>query len=134
MIRRPPRSTRTDTLFPYTTLFRSTADHAQGALQDHARSHAARRQSRPRHDAANLHGPDQPRLCERGRHGAEIQRFARAATARDRAVRPVAFYRGQAQRPYSSEERREGKEWGRTGTFRGSLEDQKNKKKKKKAR
>src|SRR3546814_7231281 len=24
MIRRPPRSTRTDTLFPYTTLFRST--------------------------------------------------------------------------------------------------------------
>src|SRR3546814_5275562 len=26
MIRRPPRSTRTDTLFPYTTLFRSIAD------------------------------------------------------------------------------------------------------------
>src|SRR3546814_16901179 len=25
MIRRPPRSTRTDTLFPYTTLFRSAA-------------------------------------------------------------------------------------------------------------
>src|SRR3546814_1048771 len=25
MIRRPPRSTRTDTLFPYTTLFRSPA-------------------------------------------------------------------------------------------------------------
>src|SRR3546814_13677715 len=25
MIRRPPRSTRTDTLFPYTTLFRSEA-------------------------------------------------------------------------------------------------------------
>src|SRR3546814_3318496 len=25
MIRRPPRSTRTDTLFPYTTLFRSSA-------------------------------------------------------------------------------------------------------------
>src|SRR3546814_13654614 len=27
MIRRPPRSTRTDTLFPYTTLFRSFAHH-----------------------------------------------------------------------------------------------------------
>src|SRR3546814_9488929 len=27
MIRRPPRSTRTDTLFPYTTLFRSKAAH-----------------------------------------------------------------------------------------------------------
>src|SRR3546814_8800112 len=27
MIRRPPRSTRTDTLFPYTTLFRSVIDH-----------------------------------------------------------------------------------------------------------
>src|SRR3546814_9867969 len=30
MIRRPPRSTRTDTLFPYTTLFRS--DPATGAI------------------------------------------------------------------------------------------------------
>src|SRR3546814_1958314 len=30
MIRRPPRSTRTDTLFPYTTLFRSPGDLAGG--------------------------------------------------------------------------------------------------------
>src|SRR3546814_20439632 len=29
MIRRPPRSTRTDTLFPYTTLFRSAGDRAK---------------------------------------------------------------------------------------------------------
>src|SRR3546814_16067573 len=29
MIRRPPRSTRTDTLFPYTTLFRSALDQLQ---------------------------------------------------------------------------------------------------------
>src|SRR3546814_15355165 len=29
MIRRPPRSTRTDTLFPYTTLFRSSAERQQ---------------------------------------------------------------------------------------------------------
>src|SRR3546814_15082456 len=29
MIRRPPRSTRTDTLFPYTTLFRSQAAAAR---------------------------------------------------------------------------------------------------------
>src|SRR3546814_1163915 len=28
MIRRPPRSTRTDTLFPYATLFRSRSRHA----------------------------------------------------------------------------------------------------------
>src|SRR3546814_16317703 len=31
MIRRPPRSTRTDTLFPYTTLFRSFAMRARAA-------------------------------------------------------------------------------------------------------
>src|SRR3546814_16816672 len=31
MIRRPPRSTRTDTLFPYTTLFRSLVGRAQHA-------------------------------------------------------------------------------------------------------
>src|SRR3546814_7409160 len=30
MIRRPPRSTRTDTLFPYTTLFRSPVFHVNG--------------------------------------------------------------------------------------------------------
>src|SRR3546814_6510845 len=29
MIRRPPRSTRTDTLFPYTTLFRSGGEEPQ---------------------------------------------------------------------------------------------------------
>src|SRR3546814_3530888 len=34
MIRRPPRSTRTDTLFPYTTLFRSLGERrAAGDLQ-----------------------------------------------------------------------------------------------------
>src|SRR3546814_13692165 len=42
MIRRPPRSTRTDTLFPYTTLFRSRAVHrtarpAPAAWAAHAR-------------------------------------------------------------------------------------------------
>src|SRR3546814_12845771 len=31
MIRRPPRSTRTDTLFPYTTLFRSDSAAGRGA-------------------------------------------------------------------------------------------------------
>src|SRR3546814_15108490 len=36
MIRRTPRSTRTDTLFPYTTLFRSSTDgrHHLAALED----------------------------------------------------------------------------------------------------
>src|SRR3546814_10342091 len=31
MIRRPPRSTRTDTLFPYTTLFRSNGSRRTGS-------------------------------------------------------------------------------------------------------
>src|SRR3546814_21113092 len=46
MIRRPPTSTRTDTLFPYTTLFRSgfvpalaaTQSREAKELQDHARA------------------------------------------------------------------------------------------------
>src|SRR3546814_18231468 len=33
MIRRPPRSTRTDTLFPYTTLFRSLRAAARHVVQ-----------------------------------------------------------------------------------------------------
>src|SRR3546814_5092614 len=32
MIRRPPRSTRTDTLFPYTTLFRSFTEPDRGRV------------------------------------------------------------------------------------------------------
>src|SRR3546814_4755751 len=32
MIRRPPRSTRTDTLFPYTTLFRSSVSPVRSAM------------------------------------------------------------------------------------------------------
>src|SRR3546814_5441993 len=53
MIRRPPRSTRTDTLFPYTTLFRSAAPAAR--VQDASwgvsslgrlRRQAARRRAR----------------------------------------------------------------------------------------
>src|SRR3546814_18913977 len=41
MIRRPPRSTRTDTLFPYTTLFRSPQRDAFG---NHVRSVIAQQQ------------------------------------------------------------------------------------------
>src|SRR3546814_2066710 len=37
MIRRPPRSTRTDTLFPYTTLFRSPAEVRRGGVPHRAR-------------------------------------------------------------------------------------------------
>src|SRR3546814_10562480 len=37
MIRRPPRSTRTDTLFPYTTLFRSRVyPHRRGRVEHRA--------------------------------------------------------------------------------------------------
>src|SRR3546814_4376655 len=62
MIRRPPRSTRTDTLFPYTTLFRSGVLHrqryrpARARLQGQAvRAHglAARRRFGRRRRAAD---------------------------------------------------------------------------------
>src|SRR3546814_2005283 len=36
MIRRPPRSTRTDTLFPYTTLFRSRRKEGFSAMAERA--------------------------------------------------------------------------------------------------
>src|SRR3546814_14359319 len=47
MLRRPPRSTRTDTLFPYTTLVRSACgddagyvlEAASGAIEGQARGH-----------------------------------------------------------------------------------------------
>src|SRR3546814_16507879 len=41
MLRRPPRSTRTDTLFPYTTLFRSTKISTGKTAQASAKKVAA---------------------------------------------------------------------------------------------
>src|SRR3546814_13608701 len=48
MIRRPPRSTRTDTLFPYTTLFRSRHGPEPAAVRvpEPRRGGAGRRQRR----------------------------------------------------------------------------------------
>src|SRR3546814_15487582 len=52
MIRRPPRSTRTDTLFPYTTLFRSARPHPGAAArrlrQGRRRTGRRRRRQPPR--------------------------------------------------------------------------------------
>src|SRR3546814_16889264 len=53
MIRRPPRSTRTDTLFPYTTLFRSAAAHYWASRAAVAAGQPALVQPRLRAAAAN---------------------------------------------------------------------------------
>src|SRR3546814_10703581 len=47
MIRRPPRSTRTDTLFPYTTLFRSKPARRAASRQGDRRTQAFRPAARP---------------------------------------------------------------------------------------
>src|SRR3546814_8965637 len=51
MIRRPPRSTRTDTLFPYTTLFRS--QEPAGGVRDGECVAGVRRLARPRPAGGN---------------------------------------------------------------------------------
>src|SRR3546814_8236378 len=48
MIRRPPRSTRTDTLFPYTTLFRSPHPCLNDGIERLHMRHAARVVGKPR--------------------------------------------------------------------------------------
>src|SRR3546814_10025966 len=53
MIRRPPRSTRTDTLFPYTTLFRSVGRHPCHPFGRRARD--AHRLERLRRDPRAAH-------------------------------------------------------------------------------
>src|SRR3546814_13618524 len=79
MIRRPPRSTRTDTLFPYTTLFRSP----QPAVLD--RAGAGRRAARTA--AAGRPGL---RAGALPRHGLHDHRGGRAADPVRRAIRAVA--------------------------------------------
>src|SRR3546814_2212364 len=50
MLRRPPRSTRTDTLFPYTTLFRSGRQPTRRGAGRDGRTHR-RGRGRRRHDS-----------------------------------------------------------------------------------
>src|SRR3546814_4589391 len=61
MIRRPPRSTRTDTLFPYTTLFRSLRGGGRPRRHRQALVRRALRAARPRAEG-NLAGPGAPPL------------------------------------------------------------------------
>src|SRR3546814_2752480 len=60
MIRRPPRSTRTDTLFPYTTLFRSRVQHQRQANVERRRDIVVERRAR-RIAGTDDHGA-QPRI------------------------------------------------------------------------
>src|SRR3546814_7041299 len=82
MIRRPPRSTRTDTLFPYTTLFRS---HPGCAPEVHQGPAGRQGRSVPRH----LQHPRQAvRDCRAGpgwqrseEHTSELQSLMRISYA-----------------------------------------------------
>src|SRR3546814_4820900 len=61
MIRRPPRSTRTDTLFPYTTLFRSSPYHHHGERECGADDHEQRGEAAEhRHHADTV----EPAACD----------------------------------------------------------------------
>src|SRR3546814_16579291 len=57
MIRRPPRATRTDTLFPYTTLFRSVLAHRRQPAEARLPGQASGPSKRP---------PEVERSCVRG--------------------------------------------------------------------
>src|SRR3546814_10126365 len=79
MIRRPPRSTRTDTLFPYTTLFRSAGSHQGAALRGVCRRSSAHRHA-PRGKAQTQERSffDCPRSEE---HTSELQSLMRISYA-----------------------------------------------------
>src|SRR3546814_16990719 len=66
MIRRPPRSTRTDTLFPYTTLFRSDDAERLAGLDGKAHAMQHRRTSRRETVDDALHA-EPPRRCRQGK-------------------------------------------------------------------
>src|SRR3546814_1863994 len=68
MIRRPPRSTRTDTLFPYTTLFRSDA-HGDDCIFDAAALALDQRVA----DAACARHAE--RVADRDRAAVDVERF-----------------------------------------------------------
>src|SRR3546814_18156059 len=119
MIRRPPISTRTDTLIPYTTLFRSAEsgrglDDSDVVDSPHRRQRAIARARRARRRGA-LAGPGKRRRAA-GAGRRYIERSAGGASRiAQAALRISAFGRGAA----GVEERRGGKEVGGTGCSRG---------------
>src|SRR3546814_12363309 len=120
MIRRPPRSTPTDTLFPYTTLFRastSSARTAEGLIFDPKRQPGIRRQPLDQRVAEQCAGRPHP-----ARALVRKQRDARFGEhLRSRAIARIAVAlnaRTHARALGRSEERSVGKEWVSTGRFR----------------
>src|SRR3546814_1893498 len=81
MIRRPPRSTRTDTLFPYTTLFRSLRAAALSAAG--RRRRAAPADGRLRSPSAPGFGPPgySRRQARSEEHTSELQSLMRISYA-----------------------------------------------------
>src|SRR3546814_5793149 len=80
MIRRPPRSTRTDTLFPYTTLFRSVAKASSSPRADQMADimqQAGGDQFRRRAHAFGMHGA----LQRSEEHTSELQSLMRISYA-----------------------------------------------------
>src|SRR3546814_11929075 len=96
MIRQPPRSTRTDTLFPYTTLFRSrlAGDGGEALYPQHAMGGDDRAQ-------AFQQGLGVLRLAERDREGGEVVVVVLAAfvVVRPAAVEVVFRRRADAAQP-----------------------------------
>src|SRR3546814_10040358 len=84
MKRRPPRSTRTDTLFPYTTLFRSTDEAALfRAIRTTAKYTPCGNLAVPRHARKNVH-KRRRRASAVGRseeHTSELQSLMRISYA-----------------------------------------------------
>src|SRR3546814_19087798 len=112
MIQRPPRSTRTDTLFPYTTLFRSDPG---GRFPPRAFRLGRRRQGGDRHaePARAQESADFRILCPTARYLPRAQSFLRREDGVDHRRRRQFLLR----RP---EERRVGNECVRTCRYRWS--------------
>src|SRR3546814_11419225 len=96
MLRRPPRSTRTDTLFPYPTLFRSCAGvrAARTVRARGARGGAARAPFRTLPQAPSTRRDDRTGAPLPG--GALRTRSLRQARYRDRPARTLAVQIGRA--------------------------------------
>src|SRR3546814_10343387 len=85
MIRLPPRSTRTDTLFPYTTLFRSRKDKpGNRTLRGYRHSDGAHARAKRRCQETAISGLDQRTLGDGLRseeHTSELQSLMRISYA-----------------------------------------------------